>query len=282
MAMAAAFGAPTRGPPAARRTGHARRAPKAVAALRVPVACPIGVPRVPFRTPKENLWTWVDIWNCLYRERIIFVGQGITDEFANQLVGTMLFLDSENNKDITLYVNCKGGDIVPTLAIHDAMKHLGSDVGTIAFGGAFGMGGFLLASGTKGKRMALPNTQIMLNSPSGTARGQASDIQNEAKELIRVRAYIAERIGECTGRSMEETIVDFQRDRYFTPETALDYGIIDRVVQPNKAYNEEYMAEVAKKKAAQVAARAEAAKKKKQEQEQAPPSSGETPPPAPA
>ena len=97
-----------------------------------------------------------------------------------------------------------------------------------------------------------------------------------------VRAYIAERIGECTGRSMEETIVDFQRDRYFTPETALDYGIIDRVVQPNKAYNEEYMAEVAKKKAAQVAARAEAAKKKQQEQEQAPPSSGETPPPAPA
>ena len=166
---------------------------------------PIGVPRVPFRTPKEGLWTWVDIWNCLYRERIIFVGQGLTDEFANQLVSTMLFLDSENQKDITLYVNCPGGDVVPTLSIHDAMRHLGSDVGTIAFGGAYAMGGFLLASGTKGKRMALPNTLIMLHSPSGTARGQASDIMNESKELIRVRAYLAERLGDCTGHTMEQT-----------------------------------------------------------------------------
>ena len=209
----------------------------ACSAFRAPVAMPIGVPRVPFRTPKEGLWTWVDIWNCLYRERIIFVGQGLTDEFANQLVSTMLFLDSENQKDITLYVNCPGGDVVPTLSIHDAMRHLGSDVGTIAFGGAYAMGGFLLASGTKGKRMALPNTLIMLHSPSGTARGQASDIMNESKELIRVRAYLAERLGDCTGHTMEQTIVDFQRNRYFTPETAMEYGIIDRVVFPNKSYN---------------------------------------------
>ena len=110
---------------------------------------PIGVPRVPYRTPREGGWQWVDIWNCLYRERIIFLSKAVDDELGNQLVATMLYLDSENRKDINLYMNCSGGEVVPCLALHDTMKHVKSDVGTVGFGGVMGMSGFLLAVGAK-------------------------------------------------------------------------------------------------------------------------------------
>jgi len=135
---------------------------------------PIGVPRVPYKTPNENSWQWVDIWNCLYRERIIWVGQTIDEELGNQLVATMLYLDSidRSGKDIYLYINTEGGDVVPTMAILDTMKHINSDVGCVAFGSARAMGGMLLACGTKGKRAALPNTCVMLHHPAGAARGQ--------------------------------------------------------------------------------------------------------------
>jgi ATP-dependent Clp protease protease subunit len=114
---------------------------------------PIGVPRVPYKTPNENSWQWVDIWNCLYRERIVWIGQTIDEELGNQLVATMLYLDSvdKSGKDIYLYINTEGGDIVPTMAILDTMKHIKSDVGCVAFGSARAMGGMLLACGTKGK-----------------------------------------------------------------------------------------------------------------------------------
>jgi ATP-dependent Clp protease protease subunit len=195
---------------------------------------PIGVPRVPYRTPSENSWQWVDIWNCLYRERIIFVSSAINEELGNQLIGTMLFLDSVNVKDVNLYINSLGGDIVPTLALHDTMKHMRSDVGTVAFGGAQAMAGFLLAVGKKGKRCCLPNTHIMLHQPSGTARGQASDINNEARELMRLRAYLCKTLGAATGHSAEQTFKDISRDKYFTPDQAVEYGIIDRVLYPRR------------------------------------------------
>ncbi len=115
---------------------------------------PIGVPRVPYRTPKEGSWQWVDIWNCLYRERIIFLSKAVDDELGNQLVATMLYLDSENKKDMNLYINCSGGEVVPCLAIHDTMRHVKSDVGTVGFGGCMGMSGFLLAVGKKVRRGA--------------------------------------------------------------------------------------------------------------------------------
>ena len=195
---------------------------------------PIGVPRVPYRTPNENSWQWVDIWNCLYRERIIFIGQAVNEELGNQLVGTMLFLDSVNQKDVSLYINSLGGDVVPTLAIHDTMKHMRSAVGTVGFGGAQAMAGFLLAVGHKGKRYALPNTHIMLHQPSGAARGQASDINNEARELLRLRQYLAKTLSASTGKSAEQTLRDLSRDKYFTPDEAVEYGIIDKVLYPKK------------------------------------------------
>lgn len=195
---------------------------------------PIGVPRVPYRTPNENSWQWVDIWNCLYRERIIFIGQAINEELGNQLVGTMLFLDSVNQKDVSLYINSLGGDVVPTLAIHDTMKHMRSAVGTVGFGGAQAMAGFLLAVGHKGKRYALPNTHIMLHQPSGAARGQASDINNEARELLRLRQYLGKTLAASTGKSTEQTLRDLSRDKYFTPDAAVEYGIIDKVLYPKR------------------------------------------------
>ena len=193
---------------------------------------PIGVPRVPYKTPNENSWQWVDIWNCLYRERIVWIGQTIDEELGNQLVATMLYLDSvdKSGKDIYLYINTEGGDVVPTMAILDTMKHIKSDVGCVAFGSARAMGGMLLACGAKGKRAALPNTCVMLHHPAGAARGQASDINNEGRELLKIRAKINEMVAEATGQSVEKVHDDIRRDFHLTAEQALDYGVVDKVL----------------------------------------------------
>jgi ATP-dependent Clp protease protease subunit len=193
---------------------------------------PIGVPRVPYRSRAEGSWQWVDIWNCLYRERIIFLSKAVDDELGNQLVATMLYLDSENKKDMQLYINCSGGEVVPALAIHDTMKHIGSDVATVGFGACLGMTGFLMAVGKKGKRYMLPNTTMMLHHPSGVARGQASDIQNEAKELLRVRNYVNNVLSVATGQPVEKIQHDFNRNKYFTAQSAQEYGLIDRILKP--------------------------------------------------
>ena len=193
---------------------------------------PIGVPRVPYKTPNENSWQWVDIWNCLYRERIVWVGQTIDEELGNQLVATMLYLDSidKSGKDIYLYLNTEGGDVVPTMAILDTMKHITSDVGCVAFGSARAMGGMLLACGAKGKRAALPNTCVMLHHPAGAARGQASDINNEGRELLKIREKINQMVSGATGQPVEKIRQDIRRDFHLTAEQALDYGVIDKVL----------------------------------------------------
>ena len=196
---------------------------------------PIGVPRVPYRTPKEGSWQWVDIWNCLYRERIIFLSKAVDEELGNQLVATMLYLDSENKKDINIYINCSGGEVVPCLAIHDTMRHINSDVGTVGFGGCMGMSGFLLAVGAKGKRNVLQNTHIMIHHPSGAARGQASDINREAKELLRIRDYMDTILSKATGQPYEKVAKDFSRNMYFSAQDALEYGAIDNIVKPSRA-----------------------------------------------
>lgn len=195
---------------------------------------PIGVPRVPYRTPKEGSWQWVDIWNCLYRERIIFLSKPVDEELGNQLVATMLYLDSENKKDMNIYINCSGGEVVPCLAIHDTIRHVGSDVGTVGFGGCMGMSGFLLAVGCKGKRVVLQNTHIMIHHPSGTARGQASDINREARELLRIRDYMDTILAEATGQPFEKVAKDFSRNKYFDAKDALEYGIVDQIVKPRR------------------------------------------------
>lgn len=196
---------------------------------------PIGVPRVPYRTPKESSWQWVDIWNCLYRERIIFLSKPVDEELGNQLVATMLYLDSEDQKPLNLYINCSGGEVVPCLAIHDTMKHIRSDVGTVGFGGCMGMSGFLLAVGAKGRRNVLQNTHIMIHHPSGAARGQASDMNREAKELLRIRDYMDMILASATGQPFDKVAYDFSRNKYFDAKEALEYGIVDNIVKPARA-----------------------------------------------
>eukprot|EP01026_Neomeris_dumetosa_P072044 TRINITY_DN7316_c0_g2_i9.p1 TRINITY_DN7316_c0_g2~~TRINITY_DN7316_c0_g2_i9.p1 ORF type:complete len:249 (+),score=23.21 TRINITY_DN7316_c0_g2_i9:30-776(+) len=216
------------------KTARCKYGVKGRALRQVTRMMPIGVPKVPHRSRKEGTWQWVDIWNCLYRERIIFIAKPLDAELGNELVATMLYLDSENKKQMNLYINCSGGELVPSLAVHDTMKHIGSDMATVAFGGCMGMSGFLLAVGTKGKRYALPNTRIMLHHPSGSARGQASDIHNEARELLRVRDYVNTVLSEATGQPYKKVQHDFNRDKFFDAYEAKEYGIIDNIIQPPK------------------------------------------------
>ena len=192
---------------------------------------PIGVPRVPYKTPGENMWQWVDIWNCLYRERLIWIGQNIDDELGNQLVATMLFLDNlDSTKPMYLYINTEGGQVVPTMAIMDTMNHAKSKVGTVAFGSARAMGGLLLTNGEKGMRAALPNTCVMLHHPSGVARGAASDVQNEGRELLAIREKINKVVAKNCNQDIELVRKTINRDKHFTAEQAKDWGIVDKVL----------------------------------------------------
>lgn len=193
---------------------------------------PIGVPKVPYRMPGEPYTQWIDIYNRLYRERIIFLGKDIDDELANQIVAVMLYLDSEDpGKDIVLYINSPGGSVTSGLAIYDTMQHIKSDVVTICVGLAASMGSFLLAAGTKGKRLALPHSRIMIHQPSGGTRGQASDIEIEAREILRIRRQLNQVYADRTGQPLERIEKDMDRDFFMSPEEAKEYGLIDRVIE---------------------------------------------------
>eukprot|EP01018_Ginkgo_biloba_P033334 Gb_34615 [translate_table: standard] len=196
---------------------------------------PIGTPKVPYRTPGEGGWQWVDIWNALYRERIIFIGQYIDEEFSNQILATMLYLDSiDSSKDLYLYINGPGGDVTPCMAIYDTMESLKSPIGTLCLGYAYNLAGFLLAAGAKGRRVAMPLARVALQSPAGAARGQADDIQNEAKELLRTRDYVFQQLANKTGQPVEKIAKDLSRIKRFSAQEALDYGLIDRIVRPRR------------------------------------------------
>ncbi|CAG7867186.1 unnamed protein product [Brassica rapa] len=192
---------------------------------------PIGTPRVPYRNREEGTWQWVDIWNALYRERVIFIGQNIDEEFSNQILATMLYLDTlDDSRRIYMYLNGPGGDLTPSLAIYDTMKSLKSPVGTHCVGLAYNLAGFLLAAGEKGQRFAMPLSRIALTSPAGAARGQADDIQNEAKELSRIRDYLFNELANNTGQPAERIFKDLSRVKRFNAEEAMEYGLIDKIL----------------------------------------------------
>jgi ATP-dependent Clp protease protease subunit len=193
---------------------------------------PIGVPKVPYRMPGEPYSQWIDIYNRLYRERIIFLGRDVDDEIANQIIAVMLYLDSEDpGKDIYLYINSPGGMITSGMAIFDTMQHIKSDVVTICVGLAASMGSFLLAAGAKGKRLALPHSRIMIHQPSGGTRGQASDIEIEAREILRIRRQLNQIYADNTGQPLEKIEKDMDRDFFMSAEEAKAYGLIDRVIE---------------------------------------------------
>lgn len=193
---------------------------------------PIGTPEVPYRTPGEGTWQWVDLWNALYRERVIFIGQNIDEEFSNQILATMLYLDSVENKRLYMYINGPGGDLTPSMAIYDTMQSLKSPVCTHCVGYAYNLAAFLLAAGEKGNRYAMPLSRIALQSPAGAARGQADDIQNEANELLRIRDYLFNELAQKTGQPVEKINQDLRRMKRFNAQEALEYGLIDRIVRP--------------------------------------------------
>ena len=172
-----------------------------------------------------------DIFSRLLRERIIFLGTPIDDMVANLVVAQLLLLDSENpDKDIMLYINSPGGSVTAGLAIYDTMQHIRSDVSTICLGQAASMGAFLLSSGTKGKRLALPHSRVLIHQPLGGAQGQATDIEIQAAEIIRIKKSLNEILSQNTGQSLKKIEKDTDRDYIMTPEEALEYGMIDRIV----------------------------------------------------
>jgi ATP-dependent Clp protease protease subunit len=182
--------------------------------------------------PGDSYTQWIDIYNRLYRERIIFIGKDIDDELANQIIAVMLYLDSEDaGKDIILYINSPGGYVTSGMAIYDTMQHIKSDVVTICVGLAASMGSFLLTAGTKGKRLALPHSRIMIHQPSGGTRGQASDIEIEAREILRIRSQLNQIYADRTSQPLSRIEKDMDRDFFMSAQEAKEYGLIDRVIE---------------------------------------------------
>ncbi len=176
-----------------------------------------------------------DIFSRLLRERIIFLGTQIDDMVANLVVAQLLLLDSENpEKDIMLYINSPGGSVTAGLAIYDTMQHIRADVSTICLGQAASMGAVLLSSGTKGKRLALPHSRVLIHQPLGGAQGQATDIEIQAAEILRIKKSLNEILANNSGQPIKKIEKDTDRDYILTPEEAVEYGLIDKVISRDK------------------------------------------------
>ena len=172
-----------------------------------------------------------DIFSRLLMDRIVFLGSPINDEVANILIAQLLFLQAEDSsKDVYLYINCPGGAVYAGLAIYDTIQFMTAPVSTICMGMAASMGAVLLGSGTKGKRMALPNSRIMIHQPSGGSQGTAADIEIQAKEILYARERINEILAQHTGQSIEKVAEDADRDRFMSPVEAKEYGLIDDII----------------------------------------------------
>ena len=172
-----------------------------------------------------------DIFSRLLRERIIFLGTPIDDLVANLIVAKMLLLDSENpEKDIMLYINSPGGSVTAGFAIYDTMQHIRADVSTICLGQAASMGAFLLSSGAKGKRLALPHSRVLIHQPLGGAQGQATDIEIQANEILRIKKSLNSILASNTGQPLKKIEKDTDRDYIMTADEAVEYGMIDKVI----------------------------------------------------
>ena len=173
-----------------------------------------------------------DIYSRLLKDRIIFLGEEVNDVSANLIVAQLLFLESEDpGKDIHLYINSPGGSVTAGMAIYDTMQYIKCDVSTICMGMAASMGAFLLAGGTKGKRLALPNAEIMIHQPSGGAQGQATEIKIVADHILKTKKKLIEILSANTGQPLERVEIDTERDNYMSAQEAVEYGLIDHVIE---------------------------------------------------
>lgn len=197
---------------------------------------PIGVPRVPYRFPGEPFTQWINIYERLALERIVFLSGEVSDGMANSIIARLLYMDSDDqSKDIYIYINSPGGSVTAGLAIYDTMQHVKSPIVTICVGLAASMGSFLLTAGSKGKRLALPHSRIMIHQPSGGARGQATDIEIEAREILRIRRQLNDIYAQKTGQPLQRIEKDMDRDFFMSAQEAKEYGLIDRVIEDRSA-----------------------------------------------
>ena len=191
------------------------------------------MPLVPYVIEQNNRGERsYDIYSRLLKDRIIFLGEEVTDALANTIVAQLLFLEAEDpSKDIHLYINSPGGSVTAGMAIYDAMQYVKCDVTTTCMGLAASMGAFLLAGGTKGKRYTLPNAEIMIHQPSGGGQGQATDIKIVSDHIIKTRTKLNKLLSENTGKPMEQVERDTERDNYMSAQEAMEYGLIDEVIE---------------------------------------------------
>ena len=176
-----------------------------------------------------------DIYSRLLKDRIVFLSGQVEDEMANAVVAQLLFLDMDNpDADISLYINSPGGSVTAGMAIYDTMQYIKAPVRTVCVGLAASMGAFLLMAGEKGKRMALPNAEVMIHQPSGGAQGQATDVSIRAEWLLRTKKKMNEMMAEMTGQSVEKVTADAERDYFMSAQEALNYGIVDQIYDPRK------------------------------------------------
>lgn len=181
-----------------------------------------------------------DIYSRLLKERIIFLSDEVNDQTASLVVAQLLFLESEDpNKDIQLYINSPGGSVTAGMAIYDTMNYVKCDVSTICIGLAASMGAFLLSSGAKGKRLALPNAEVMIHQPSGGAKGQATEIQIVAENILKTKKKLNEILAANTGQTVEKIAQDTERDNFMSAEEAKEYGLVDEIVRNRKDTSEE-------------------------------------------
>ncbi|BEI31729.1 ATP-dependent Clp protease proteolytic subunit (chloroplast) [Bryopsis sp. KO-2023] len=197
---------------------------------------PIGVPKVPFRLPGEPSAQWVDLYNRLYRERVLFLCQDLDDELANQLIGIMLYLNAEEKaKDLYIYINSPGGSVTCGIAVYDIMNYIKSDVTTICVGTAASMASFILAGGCRGKRIAFPHSRIMIHQPEGGSQGQASEVLSESEEVMRIRRQVGQIYAERTGQTLSRISRDMDRDQFLSAQEAKKYGLVDHL--PSSYFN---------------------------------------------
>ena len=191
---------------------------------------PIGVPKVAYRLPGEAIPQWVDLYNRLYRERVLFLGSTLDDELANQLNGIMLYLSTENAaRRLFLYINSPGGSVTAGLSLFDIMNYVQASVTTIGIGFAASMASFILAGGERGSRIALPHCRIMLHQPQGGMEGQASEVLLERDEIIRLRKLVGRLYVDLTGQTPLRVATDLDRDKYMSAREARLYGLVDLV-----------------------------------------------------
>ncbi len=192
---------------------------------------PIGIPRVAYRLPGEPSAQWVDLYNRMYRDRVLFLGSDLDDELGNQIIGILSYLNIENPHDrIFLYINSMGGAVMCGLGVFDAIQYVEPPVSTICIGVAASMASFVLCGGQRGNRICLPHSRVMLHQPSAGSEGQSTDILSDINEVRRLRMCVCELYADITKMPVEMISSDLNRDNFYTPDQAKAYGIVDNVI----------------------------------------------------